>query len=92
MPHKFIVGREIAPLLVKVRRSGRGAVRHGGVRSVKAVRVWRGSVRYGRSRRSRRSGCGRTGSDLVRYGQSRRLRSGAVGLGGSWSVKAVEVG
>ena len=49
MPHKFIVGREIAPLLVKVRRSGRGAVRHGGVRSVKAVAVRFGAVGLGGS-------------------------------------------
>ena len=71
MPHKFIVGREIAPLLVKVRRSGRGAVRHGGVRSVKAVearsvlvrRVEAVAVRFGAVR-----------SGGVSFGEVRRSR------------------
>ena len=53
MPHKFIVGREIAPLLVKVRRSGRGLARHGGVRQVKAVAVRFVKVSRGRVRRLR---------------------------------------
>ena len=42
MPHKFIVGREIAPLLVKVRRSGRGPVWSGVV-----SQGGRGQVRSG---------------------------------------------
>ena len=48
------MGREIAPLLVKVRRSGSGAVWLGMERLVKAVEVGLGSAWSGQSRRSGR--------------------------------------
>jgi hypothetical protein len=47
VPHKFIVGREIAPLLVKVRRSGSGWVGSVQVGRVKAVGAGCGSARWG---------------------------------------------
>jgi len=47
VPHKFIVGREIAPLLVKVRRSGSGWVGSVQVGRVKAVGAGFGSARRG---------------------------------------------
>ena len=75
MPHKFIVGREIAPLLVKVRRSGRGLARHGGVRSVKVRRLRQGPFWYGGSRRSRR---GKSWYGMVGHGKIRRSGFGTV--------------
>ena len=57
MPHKFIVGREIAPLLVKVRRSwsgtaGLGAVGRVGLGWARCGELRTGKLRCGRSRRS----------------------------------------
>ena len=77
MPHKFIVGQEIAPLfLVKVRRSWSGTVGLGAV----------GRVGLGWAR------CGELRTGKLRYGGSRRSGSGAVWLGTVRLVKAVGLG
>ena len=59
-----------------VGQGGRGEVRSGMIRSVKAVWVWYGEVRYGQSWRSR---LGASGLGLVR-----RSWRGKVWLGGAW--------
>ena len=73
MPHKFIVGREIAPLLVKVRRLWYGGVRYGLACRSRSEKVWCVLVRLGRSRRS--------GSGAVWLGTVRLVKAVGVGCG-----------